>query len=66
MKETILEFNSVQEARNVLDTLKSTNKALLKKNPNLYEDYNILIRAESKCKLSYFILDKSEALCNEK
>lgn len=67
MSETKLEFNSILEARKVLETLKSTNKIKLKKNPNLYEDYDILINCTTfKCKLKYFILDKSQVICNEK
>jgi hypothetical protein len=56
VKENTLEFPSILEARGVLESLKNTNKALLKKKPNFIEDYSFLLGA-NYCVLQYTITD---------
>ena len=54
IKETKLEFSDIKETREVLAAMKTANKALLKKNKNYNEDYNILI-GQNKVTLEYTI-----------
>lgn len=61
MKNTKLEFSNISEAREVLIAMKNANKNILKKNPDLYEDYSILVGA-NYCVLEYSITQKEELI----
>lgn len=53
-----LVLKNMKEAKEVLLGIISGNKTLLKKNPNFYEDYSLLLSNE-KVILNYSIEDKS-------
>jgi hypothetical protein len=59
IKESKLEFSDIKETREVLLSMKIANKAILKKNKNYSEDYNIVI-APDKVTLNYSIVERKK------